>query len=158
MQPEKRDAPELDRILKYEKKRKENWHRDERGQAPREAGEGTHTRFLIHLHYRFTLLHRILELLLGSSKLGLKLLHFEARSHRTLIQRPKRKPDQDPENHQHPTIGQIEPIMHPEKRLNDFGCNRMDNALKKAPPVRIDVIEILAHSREALRFLSLIHI
>src|SRR6476661_4972223 len=43
--------------------------------------------------------------------------------------------------------------MHPEKRLNDFGCNRMDDALKKAPSVRIDVIEILAHTSETLRLL-----
>src|SRR4029078_10909569 len=112
-------------------------------QTSRKSSKRAGACFTIHAHHFFTLLIRlVLVFLLNLSQPGLDLLHLETRPHRTLVQRPERNPDEHTEDHEHPSIAQLQVIVQPEQQLDTESCNRIDYRLKEAPTIWIYVIEI----------------
>ena len=108
---------------------------------------------LVHLHDRFLLLPRIVAvLLLQRLQFRLQALHFQARPHRTLIERPEREADDDPEQHQHPSVVEMGRALDPEEHAHDDGGERLHEAAQE-PAVRVHLVQIAPQLLQALEVL-----
>src|SRR5215208_1319307 len=147
-EPEKRGAPQLDRVLKHEKERKEHRHWQEHGPA---ATQRIDAMLLIELeHFLLDLLRVVLVLLLNLLHQWLDGLELHVGSHCLLIQWPEQQSNQYSKADQDQPIRQVQVLVHPDQQPAHPRCERTNNRAKARPAIRIDVIKAVPDSSQAI--------
>ncbi len=109
---------------------------------------------LVQLHD--LLLHPLRILLVAFlDRLDLRLhrLHRHARPHRLLVERPEQHPDGDPEEDEHPSVAEVQGVVHPEEDADDEVRERSDDGTED-PAVGIDVLQVVADAAQAPELLG----
>jgi len=74
-------------------------------------------------------------------------LHPDARLHGALIEWPQEQPDQDAEDDEHPAVGELQLVVHPDQDVHDQHRDGLDDGLQE-PAVRIGIVQIVAEVRQ----------
>src|SRR5437899_11336329 len=70
-----------------------------------------------------------------------------ARLHRLLVQRPQEQAHEHAEDHEHPSVGQVQALVHPQENVDDEDRHRVDGRAQDAA-VRVRIIEVVAEARQ----------